>query len=454
MNIRLFLFLLTLVVSPSAGIAQQTAERATTPVVFGPYDYEVKPDHDAFKSFNPRRAPQPGTLLLKEGDRLAICGDSITEQKMYSRIIETYLTVCVPQLKITARQYGWSGEKTDGFLHRMEKDCLTFKPTIATLAYGMNDSRYRPFDINNGQWYEDHYTAIVRRFKQHDVRVIVGSPGCAGKIAAWVNPRTGTLEDHNLHLCSLRDIAIGVANNEDVRFADIFWPMYQAQVFAPGQHNATEEKPYHVAGGDGIHPDWAGQVIMAWTFLRSMGLDGEIGTISVNLDGSKATASAGHTVDFFAAGKLTITSARYPFCARGDEHSDGSIRSGMTLVPFMEDLNRFTLKLDGAPTGRFSVKWGDSTKEFTSEALAKGILLPAEFPENPFTAAFDKVDQAVFTKQEYETTQVKNIFHGPEGKADFSKAVKDTEAVREPLAKAISAAMVPVTHTLEIRKLE
>ena len=211
----------------------QSPAAVSAPATLGPYEYETKPDHEAFRIFNPRKAPAPGPLLLQEGDRLAICGDSITEQKMYSRMIETYLTVCVPQLKVTVRQYGWSGEKTDGFLRRMDQDCLTFQPTVATLAYGMNDSRYRPFDVNNGRWYEDHYTAIVRRFKEHQVRVVVGSPGCVGKIAGWVNSRAGTLDEHNVHLCALRDIAIGVAEKEGVRFADIFWPMLQAQVFAP-----------------------------------------------------------------------------------------------------------------------------------------------------------------------------------------------------------------------------
>src|SRR5881398_1845860 len=64
---------------------------------------------------HPLKAPRPHCLVLREGDRLAICGDSITEQKMYSRIIEDYLTVCVPDLKTTVRQYGWSGERAPGF---------------------------------------------------------------------------------------------------------------------------------------------------------------------------------------------------------------------------------------------------------------------------------------------------------------------------------------------------
>jgi lysophospholipase L1-like esterase len=425
-------------------------EAAQAPSTLVPYLYEVKPDDPAFAAFNPRKAPEPGGLLLREGDRLAICGDSITEQKMYSRLMETYLTVCVPQMKITVRQYGWSGEKTDGFLRRMEKDCLTFDPTIATLAYGMNDSRYRPFDVNNGQWYADHYTAIVRKFKSHDVRVVVGSPGCAGKIADWVKSRYGTLEQHNLHLCALRDIAIEVAESEGVAFADIFWPMLQAQVFAPGQHHATEEKPYWVAGQDGIHPSWAGQVIMAWAMLRSLGLNGEIGTIAVDLGAGKASVTDGHTVDSFKEGMLTLTSARYPFCARGDLDDPNSIRSGMTLVPFAEDLNRFVLKLVSPPAAAYRITWGEQTQEFSAAELVAGVNLPVAFPENPFCANFDLVDEAVAKKQAYETEQVKRVFHGTEGKADFAAAVTRTEAERAPLAASVAAAMKPVTHTLHI----
>ncbi len=449
-NVRRFWFVVICGLLITQPLAAQTPSTVTQQRVLGPYQYEVKPDHEAFKQFNPRRAPAPGPLVLHKGDRLAICGDSITEQKIYSRIIETYLTVCVPQLNVTVRQYGWSGEKTDGFLRRMDKDCLTFKPTIATLSYGMNDSRYRPFDETNGRWYEEHLAAIVHRFKEHDVRVIVGSPGCAGKIAKWVKNRAGTLDQHNIHLCALRDIAIGVAQREDVRFADVFWPMYQAQVFAPQQHHATPGNPYEVTGTDGVHPGWAGHVIMAWAYLRSMGLDGDIGTITVDLKSGKASASAGHTVSSLAGGKLQIVSTRYPFCARGDLNDENSIRSGMTLVPFAEDLNRFVLKATGELSGTYRVKWGEHSREYSATELSRGVQLAVDFPENPFCESFDNVDNAVAAKQAFETTQVKRIFHGRVGRADFSKAVAETEAQRAPLAAAIAQALVPVPHTITI----
>ena len=107
---------------------------------------ETKPADPYFEKFQPVKAPAPAGSLLKTGDRLAICGDSITEQKMYSRAMETYLTVCVPQLQVTVRQYGWGGETAQGFLGRMTNDCLRFHPTIATTCYGMNDHGFRPYE--------------------------------------------------------------------------------------------------------------------------------------------------------------------------------------------------------------------------------------------------------------------------------------------------------------------
>ena len=59
-------------------------------------------------------------------------------------------------------------------------------------------------------------------------------------------------------------------------------------------------------------------------------------------------------------------------------------------------------------------------------------------------------DAAVAAKQAFETKQIKQIFHGAEGKADMAGAVARTEAERPPLAMAIQAAFLPVTHTIAI----
>ena len=407
---------------------------------------ETKPADPFFEKFTVVKAPAPGTLMLKPGDRLAIAGDSITEQKMYSRILETYLTVCVPELKISTRQFGWSGESAEGFLRRMTNDCLRFQPTVATTCYGMNDYKYRPYDLTNALWYSNRYTSVVQAFKAAGTRVILGSPGCVGKVASWVRTASGTLEEHNLNLCALRNIDIAIAAKEAVRFADVFWPMFKGGFEARKQYGTN----YAVTGNDGVHPGWAGHLVMAYAYLHAMGLGGDIGTFTVNLKTQSGRVTAGHTLDHAAIGEFTITSRRYPFCATGETNKDTSIRSGMTLVPFNQELNRLMLVVNGGVAAKYKVTWGSESHAYSTAQLAKGVNLAADFVENPFSEAFKKVDEAVAAKQAYETRQIRTDFHSREARDDMAATVTQTEAERAPLVKAIEAAFVPVTHTIKI----
>jgi lysophospholipase L1-like esterase len=407
---------------------------------------EAKPGDPYFAKFEPKQAPAPKGLLLRSGDRLAIIGDSITEQRMYSRIMETYLTVCVPELKVTTRQFGWSGETAEGFVRRMTNDCLRFQPTVATTCYGMNDHRYRAYDEANGQWYRENSAIVVRALKGAGSRVVLGSPGCVGQTPRWASNTNASVEDLNLNLCKLRNLDVDLATQENVGFADVFWPMLTADFTARKEFGAD----YAVAGKDGVHPDWAGHVIMAYAFLKAMGLDGDLGAFTVDLAANKATATGGHKVDKFAGNTVTITSSRYPFCATGASNKDNSIRSGMTLVPFNAELNRLNLVVNGGTAAQYAITWGSETRTYSAAQLAAGVNLAEDFAVNPFSEAFAKVDAAVADKQKYETRQIKELFHGPEGKADLEATAALTEKARQPLADRIAAALVPVTHTIRI----
>jgi lysophospholipase L1-like esterase len=412
------------------------------------------------EKFKPLPAPKSSGFILKEGDRLAICGDSITEQKMYSRIMEDYLTMCVPELKITVRQFGWSGEKAPGFLARMTNDCIRFKPTIATTCYGMNDHLYKPYEEQIGKTYREKSSAIVEAFKANGVRVVQGSAGCVGKMPTWVKSANGTVEDLNLNLCTLRNIGIEVAEQEKVSFADVFWPMLTAGVQAREKYGAD----YAISGKDGVHPGWSGHTVMAYAFLKAFGLDGEIGEFTVDLKANKMNVSKGHEVISQKGGEFQIKSARFPFCACVSETNgsptypvcasdeiikDNSIHSAMTLVPFNQELNRLMLVVKNGK-GDCTVTWGAASKSFTSEQLARGVNLAEEFPQNPFSEAFAKVDSAVAAKQAFETRQIKQIFRSPGAKVDIEGVAAQSEKERDPLAEAIHAAFVPVTHTIKI----
>ncbi len=409
-------------------------------------EYEPKPADPALARFRPLKAPAPGPLLLRPGDRLAICGDSITEQKMYSRIIETYLTACMPELGVVVRQYGWSGETAPGFLGRMTNDCLRFHPTVATLCYGMNDHGYRAYETALGERYRQAMEGIVGAFKGAGVRVVVGSPGCVGKVPHWVKEAKGTVEDLNLSLCEFRNLDVNLSAREGTAFADVFWPMLRADVDAKQRFGAD----FAVAGKDGVHPDWSGQLIMAYAFLKGMGLNGDLGTITVDLGAKQATATGGHQVQGFDGKELRLVSSRYPFCAAGAVDKDNSIRAGMALVPFNQELNRLRLVVKAGKGDRYKVVWGKTTRSYSAAQLAAGVNLAEDFPENPFSEAFGRVDRAVEAKQAYETRQIKDLFHGPEGRTDADATAALTEKVRAPLAEAVRGSLKPVEHALSI----
>jgi lysophospholipase L1-like esterase len=410
-------------------------------------ELETRPADPAFARFQPLKAPEPTGLLLKPGDRLAIVGDSITEQRQYSRLMETYLTACRPDLRVTVRQYGWSGETAEGFKKRMAQDCLRFQPTIATTCYGMNDHRYMPFDAANGQWYRDNQQAIVRAFKEAGARVVLGSPGCVGPKVPWSK---ASAEDMNLNLCELRNLDLKLAQEEQVAFADVFWPMLTLGWQASQQYGTN----FLLAGKDSVHPGWSGQVVMASAFLQALGLDGDLGTFTVDLRGNSARADGQHEVISFQDGRLTLRSRQYPYCAPAGELSDdNSIRAGLALTKFNDRFNRLRLVVENAPAERYRLTWGKESKEFTAAQLRAGINLAAEFSVTPFDAAFTQVDEAVGRKQAYETRQIKTLFHGEEGKADIEATVALTERTRAPLAQEIQDRFQPVTHTLELTPL-
>ena len=67
-----------------------------------------------FTGASAKEVEAPRASILKKGQRVAIVGDSITEQKLYSRFIELYLTACLPELDLHCIQWrGPNGAHTD-----------------------------------------------------------------------------------------------------------------------------------------------------------------------------------------------------------------------------------------------------------------------------------------------------------------------------------------------------
>ncbi len=401
--------------------------------------------------------PSMALAQLKANDHVAIIGDSITEQKLYSVYMESYLILCQPVQGMTATQFGWGGETAPGFLNRMGFALVPFKPTVATTCYGMNDGGYSPMDPAKAKRYRDAQTAIVQNMKKAGVRfIVVGSPGAVDFHKFRNNPEAAVM--YNKTLSELRDIAKEVADAEKVAFANVF----DAMINAMGPAKAKYGNDYHVCGGDGFHPAQNGHLIMAYAFLKGLGVDGNIGTITLDMATGKAQATDGHKVLSAGNGSVEIESTRYPFCFSGDPKSPSATTGIIEFFPFNDDLNRFQLVVKSPGADKLRVSWDGFTKEFAAADLAKGINLAAEFMENPFSRPFAEVQARIAQKQNNETHLIKNLIHNlpqyarlvPEESESIRRVgaalVQSNKVEREAVAQLIK----PVKHVIKVEAVK
>ena len=395
---------------------------------------------------------------LQPGDIVAICGDSITRQAMYSAFIETYLLACQPIKPIHAHQLGVNSERSWDFLSRIDSEVLPFHPTVATLFYGMNDGGYRSVDPERQAKYWEATKETVRRLRRGGVRfIVVGSPGAVdsdtfdNNLIAPISAR----EYNEETLAALAKIARQVAAEEGIAYADVHQTFRATMARAKAEHGPA----YHVAGADGVHPAPNGHLIIAYAFLKALGCDGEIATIRVDFGQDRATATEGHRVLSVTANAAEIESTRYPFCFYGKRGDPNGTRGIIDFLPFNSDLNRFRLVVSGASTGRLKVTWGKTSKIFSADELGRGINLAAEFLDNPFSEPFRVVMSAVRRKQELETQGMRGAWQGavrwlgPDQRSGVEKLPVGVLEKARALEAEVRAAVKPVIHTLKIERV-
>ena len=399
-----------------------------------------------------------GADLLPEGSRLAIIGDSITEQKLYTKYMEAYLLACAGRSDVKVFQFGWGGETATNFALRVANDLAPFQPTVATTCYGMNDGSYKPFTDQIGRGYELNMRRVAAGLQKAGVqRIVLGSPG-AVDTKFFVRPEFAPLsgaDGYNKNLASLRDIDKRLATELGLGFADV----HQAMLDAMATAKAALGNGYDVCGKDGFHPGPNGQLIMAYAFLTALGCDGQIASITVDMNGS-ASASDGHKVGG-NAGSVEMVSERYPFCFDGEAGSSSGTRSIAPHFPFNEKLNRFILRVKNLEAPRAMVTWSGVSKAFTREELSAGVNPAAEFGKTPFDGQFKKVIDAVAAKQSFETQIIKNLVtifrqFSAESKKDpklanaFGLVGKRLMVRHAELDSAVRKAIVPIKHTITV----
>jgi lysophospholipase L1-like esterase len=210
-----------------------------------------------------RAQAQTPTLELKAGDRVVFLGDSITEQRLYTRFVQQYVYCRYPELDIKFYNSGWSGNAaTDGAI-RTIGDVLPHNPTLVLICFGMNDGMYVPVTPAILDRYRNGMEGILRILKAKQVRAVILSPGCVDPDR---RPALGTV-DYNKTLEAIAAASKEIADKHGCLWIDLFHPMLALQTKLKARNASFTFLP------DGVHPNAAGHLVMADAILGGLGAE-------------------------------------------------------------------------------------------------------------------------------------------------------------------------------------
>jgi lysophospholipase L1-like esterase len=316
----------------------------------------------------------PPDFFFRDGDRIQILGDSITQQAMYSTLMESYVLSRFPQWKVTVRNTGWSGDTMGLRLRKsldtgFKRDLEPLQSTAVTIDFGMNDARA-------GDAGKDAYMAnartLVDKFKTGGTRIalITSSP------EEKYEPGQPAGSAYNNTLRSYSEGLQAVAAEKGVVFVDQLNPMItvlesgrQAGVLSP-----TQGGPRLI--NDAVHPQWGGHLIMATTILKGLkapslvsrvALDARTGTVQAE----NATVTGVQTADGLS---FTRADNALPWPIP----SDPTVLLALKIPGFtpLADLSRYELQVSNLAAPKYQVSVdGTPVGTYTREELAGGVNL-------------------------------------------------------------------------------
>lgn len=319
--------------------------------------------------------PAQTAFDLKDGDRVVFYGDSITEQRLYTTFVETYVVTRFPRLKVSFVHSGVGGDRVTGGWAgpvdvRLARDVFAYKPTVITIMLGMNDGSYRGFDQAIFDTYASGYRHIVQSVKEKlpGVRITAIQPSPFDDVT-----RPATFEGgYNKVLIRYGEFVKDLAQKDNLALADLNSPV----VAALERANQLDPETARKLVPDRVHPAPAGHLLMAEALLKAWHAPALVAAVEIDAAAGKVvSASRTRVTDLTGGGPLAWTQADaalpMPVNAK-----DGTIALALRASDFLEALDQEPLKVTGLTAARYSLKIdGAAIGSFSKAELAAGVNL-------------------------------------------------------------------------------
>lgn len=354
-----------------------------------------------------QNAAAPQQFFFRDGDRAVILGDSITEQKMYSTLIESYVLSRFPTWNITFRNIGWSGDtmglRTRGDLQSgFARDLAPLRPTAVTIDFGMNDARsgdagYEPFLANA--------RILTSKLKESGARVALVSPSPEERYEA--NVPAGS--SYNTMLLKYSDGLRQVAKESDVLYVDQIRPMIET-IEAGRRAKVLGETGDPRLIPDGVHPNWAGHMVMAMHILKGLNAPTLVSSVEIDAENAthykpraqNATVTPHPVAVRGVAGSVTtapLMFTRLDNALPWPLHPDTALALKIPGFSPLQDLSRYELKIANLFAAKYEISIdGKAIGTWTKQELAAGINL-SNAP-GPITDQAQKLLQKILEKND------------------------------------------------------
>src|SRR5688572_25210921 len=307
-------------------------------------------------------------FALRDGDTVVFLGDSITAERTYGKVVETYTLLRFPERKVRFVNAGWGGDTAAGGLARLERDVFARGATVVTVAYGINDIGWGgKADAEHRQKYLDSVRGIVERCKERGVRVFICSAAVTG---------TDPDKSENDFLQKMCDDGMKISTSRGEGVIDVQRTMrdVQRRIKAANAKEADDKKKETLHAADGIHLNELGQTAMGFAIIKGLGAPREVSSVSIDAPSGRVDSSEGCSVTDVTAADGTLSFTRLDGGLPLNFGLFGGLKS--RFIPIPDEINRYTLTVKGLSPGQYEITASDrKLGTFAADRLEAGVNL-------------------------------------------------------------------------------
>ena len=314
-------------------------------------------------------------FYLKDGDRVVFYGDSITDQRLYTTFVETFVLTRFPDQEIDFIHSGWGGDRVTGggggpIEVRLKRDVIGFRPTVVTVMLGMNDGRYRVFDQEIFNTYSTGYEKLVQMVREAlpNVRMTLIQPSPYDDVTRPPGFEGG----YNAVLVRYGQYVNELAQRQGLDVAD---PNTKV-VAALEKAKAADETLAQKIVPDRVHPAAAGHLLMAGELLKAWNAPSVVTAVEIDAAAGRVVKVENTSVSEMKGGPPISWVQSDEALPMALDLKDPVLSLALRSSDFIDSLDRQILKVTGLTAQNYLLTIDEEeVGSLTREALAEGVNL-------------------------------------------------------------------------------